>query len=266
LDSVDHVFHLAAQTSSYVANNDPLADLEANVTPVLQMLEACRQGGLKPAILFSGTATEMGLPQRMPVDESAQDLPITVYDIHKLAGEKYLQFYSREAGVSTVTLRLANVYGPGRNVGSGDRGVLNLMVKNGLNNQPLTVYGDGTNVRDYIFIDDVVSAFLAAGADASKLSGNYYLVGSGEGTRIVDAFTLVADRIEFKMGFRPAIDHVPSPESLSPIEDRDFIADSRAFRLATGWVAQVSLSDGIDRIIEHLVAQQEAPPHQRHPR
>jgi len=256
LDGVDYVFHLAAQTSGYVANNDPLADLDANVVPVLEMMEACRQGGLKPAILYSGTVTEMGLPQRVPVDESAQDLPVTVYDIHKLTGEKYLQFYSREADIPAVTLRLANVYGPGRNVGSGDRGVLNLMVKNALNNKPLTVYGDGSNTRDYIFIDDVVSAFLVAGVRASDLKGSYYLIGSGEGTRIVDAFNLVADRVKHKTGISPAVEHIPSPDSLSSIEDRDFIADTSAFRSATSWAPQVPLAEGIDRIIEHLVSQQ----------
>lgn len=264
LEGVDHVFHLAAQTSSYIAHQDPLADLQANVVPVLQMLEACREGGLKPAILFAGTSTQTGMPKELPVDEQARDLPVTVYDIHKLVGEKYLQCYSSgagepgyasETGIPAVTLRLSNVYGPGTNVGSADRGFLNQMVKNGLNKKPLTVYGDGRRVRDYIFIKDVVSAFLTAGICAANLSGNYYVIGSGEGFRIVDAINLVAGRVELMLGYRPQIQHVPTPDGQTPIEARDFIADTGLFNAATGWASLVSLADGIDRTIDYLLSQ-----------
>ena len=125
----EFVFHFAAQTSAYVANADPQADLDANVTPLVRMLDACRADGVKPTIMFAGTATQAGLQNETQVNETAQDLPVTAYDINKLAGEKHLQRYTGETGVPTVTLRLANVYGPGTNVGSGDRGFLNLMVK-----------------------------------------------------------------------------------------------------------------------------------------
>jgi nucleoside-diphosphate-sugar epimerase len=254
LASTDYVFHFAAQTSAYVANADPQADLDANVTPLVRMLDACRADGVKPTIMFAGTATQAGLQNETQVNETAQDLPVTAYDINKLAGEKHLQRYTGETGVPTVTLRLANVYGPGTNVGSGDRGFLNLMVKNALNKAPLTVYGDGHNIRDYIFIDDVVSAFLAAGHSASGVSGNYYVIGSGQGTSIVDAVNLVSDRAETRLGSRPEVKHIPAPEGLSPIEDRDFVADSRLFSSTTGWAPKVSLEHGIDRTIEYLMS------------
>lgn len=255
LGDVDYVFHLAAQTSAYVANQDPLADLQASLVPILQMLETCHKNGLRPTILFAGTATQVGSPSVAPVNEKTQDLPVTVYDIHKLAMEKYLQHYSRNMGIVTSTLRLANVYGPGSNVGSSDRGVLNLMIKKGLDGQTLTIYGDGARFRDYIFIDDVISAFLVAGEWAQKLNGKYYLIGSEQGYRIADAFNLVADRIQHSLGFRPPVAHIPPPLTSSAIEDRDFIADSDLFRAATGWNPEVTLSDGIDRTIKYYLAQ-----------
>jgi UDP-glucose 4-epimerase len=254
LAGTDYVFHFAAQTSAYVANDDPQADLDANVTPLVCMLDVCRTDGVKPAIMFAGTATQAGLQKENPVNETVQDLPVTAYDINKLAGEQRLQRYTSETGIPTVTLRLANVYGPGTNVGSGDRGFLNLMVKNALNSKPLTVYGDGHHIRDYIFIKDVVSAFLAAGESAAKVSGNYYVIGSGQGTKIVDAVNLVAGRVESALGHQPEVQHIPAPEGLNPIEARDFVADSRLFSSTTGWAPKVSLEHGIDRTIEYLMS------------
>ena len=256
LTGADYLFHLAGQTSAYLAGRDPLADLEANVVPVLQMLEACRQEGMMPSVLFAGAVTQNGLPPRLPVNEGFPDLPVTVYDIHKLSAEKYLQFYAREARIPTVTLRLANVYGPGNDVGSADRGVLNRMVGNALRRKPLTVYGDGLHIRDYIFIEDVARAFLMAGAAARRLAGNYYVVGSGTGTRIVDAFKLVADRVACWTGFRPEVVHVPQPDGMSSIEERDFVADTTLFRSSTGWRPETPLSQGIDRTIDHLLREE----------
>lgn len=257
LEGADYVFHFAGQTSGYQANEQPMEDLEANVVPVLQMLEACRESGTKPAILFSGTVTQVGFPSRLPVDESHRDLPVMVYDVHKLAAEKYLQYYANDFGMPTVTLRLSNVYGPGTNVGSSDRGILNRMIASALQDKPLTVYGDGTQIRDYTYIDDVVSAFLSAGAMASTLKGEYYVLGSGEGFRIADAFNLLADRVNLRLGYRPQVTHIPPPASQAAIENRDFVADTSLFRSATGWTPQVSLSRGIDRTIEFFLTQRE---------
>ena len=258
LDGADFVFHLAAQTSTYAANRDPLGDLDANAIPVLQMLQACREGGFRPGILFAGSVTQSGIPHSLPVDESERDLPVTVYDIHKLLAEKYLQYYCNQEGVPSVTLRLANVYGPGVPVGSSDRGVLNLMVRRGLGREPLTVYGDGKRLRDYVFIDDVVSALLIAGIELSSLGGEYFVIGSGAGIKIVDAINLVADRVQLASGHRPVVKHVEPPPGMSAIEDRDFVADSNRFKTATGWHTNVSLSEGIDRTIRHYQIQNTA--------
>jgi len=256
LKGVDYVFHFAAQTSASVANEDPLADFSANVTPVLQMMETCRQQGLKPSVLFSGAVTQMGLSDRLPVDESFPDHPVIVYDIHKLMAEKYLQYYSADTGIPTVTLRLANVYGPGMQVSSQDRGVLNLMMRRALEGETLTVYGTGEQVRDYIYVDDVIRAFLTAGAWAQSISGNYYVIGSGTGFRIVDAINMVADRAEGITGRRPTVAHVTPPTPLPAIEERDFVANTQRFQSATGWDPLVSLADGIDRTMNHYLESQ----------
>ena len=255
LVGVDYVFHFAAQTSAYVANENPLNDINSNIVPLLKMLDVCRTENLNPRIVFAGTVTQAGLPKEIPLDESAPDLPVTVYDVNKLASEKYLQVFTNETGISTVTLRLSNVYGPGTNVGSGDRGVMNLMIKKALNREPLTVYGDGLRIRDYVFIDDVASAFLTAGANMEQISGNYYVIGSGQGYRIVDAINLIAEGVETMLGFQPQVKHVPYPSGMNPIEDRDFVANTYRFTSATGWVPRVFLREGINRAIKYFMNQ-----------
>jgi len=252
LEEVDIVFHFAAQTSSRFANENPLEDMEINLVPVVRLIETCRKKGLCPDIIFSGTATQAGLTTNYPVNESRRDEPITIYDISKLAQEKYLQYYGLEMGGRAVTLRLANVYGPGASSGRSDRGILNMMVINALAGKTLTVYGDGNYVRDYVFIDDVVSAFLTAGANMRVINGKYYIIGSGNGHSIREMAETVRDLVREVVGKQVKIKRVPIPPDLSKIEFRHFVADTHDFRTTSGWEPTVSLKEGIHRTIQHF--------------
>ena len=250
LTDVDVVFHFAAQTSVYVAEQNPPADMDINVVPMLHLLETCREKGICPTILFSGTVTESGLPASLPVNESHPDCPITVYDLHKWMAENYLKHYTRNGFVRGAVLRLANVYGPGPKSSSADRGVLNMMIRKALQGEPLTVYGTGNYLRDYIYVEDVARAFLAAAVNIDQLNGKHFIIGSGEGHTIVQAINLVAARVALKTGQRVPVIHIDPPATLSPIEVRNFVADSGQFSNATGWKARVFLVEGIDRTIE----------------
>jgi nucleoside-diphosphate-sugar epimerase len=178
-----------------------------------------------------------------------------VYDIHKLAVEKYLQFFSAAAGIPSVTLRLANVYGPGTQVSGQERGVLNLMMQRALSGETLTIYGEGTPIRDYVYIDDVISAFLKAGSMGPALTGNHFIIGTGIGTTILTAINQVADRAALITGVRPPVEHVLPPDDLASNSERDFIADSNLFQKSTGWRPQVTLSDGIDRSLRYFLGE-----------
>lgn len=259
LEGVDYVFHLASQTSAYMACEDPVMDLNINVLPVLHVLEICRERSLPVRIVFAGTVTEVGVTLQTPVDEAFPDHPTTIYDIHKLTAEKYLQFYARQTVTETVTLRLSNVYGPGPSSSSADRGVLNQMVRKALRGERLMIYGHGAFVRDYVFIDDVVRAFLVAGSKIDVLSGDYYVIGSGTGTRFVDAVNLVADRVARRKGRRSSVTHITPPDAQLSVEERNFVANIARFSGATGWTPHVSLSDGIDRTIEYFLAEMNEP-------
>jgi nucleoside-diphosphate-sugar epimerase len=251
LDGIDAVVHLAAQTSAYVSDRDPVADAQANVLPVLALLEACARGATRTVVL-AGTATVFGLPAQVPVADDAVARPVTVYDLHKRLAEQYLDLYARMRAIRGAALRLCNVYGPGP-AGSPDRGIINMMVKRATDGKALTVYGTGELVRDYVYIDDVVEAFRLAIDHAGTLAGGAYLIGSGVGTRIVDAMQLVAQTAAIKLGKAPDVTHVPEPDDQSPIEKRNFIADTTAFRTKTGWRAQVAFPDGIARTFDAVL-------------
>lgn len=246
LRGVDVVFHLAGQTSVRVANADPLADRRANVDPIVNLLEACRNHGWHPTVLFAGTETQAGLPKTLPVDESHVDRPITVYDLHKLMAEQYLEYYARQHLVDGVTLRLTCVYGPGPSVSAPDRGVLNLMVGRAIAGEVLQVYGDGDVLRDYVHVWDVARAFVAASSHLDRLNGRHFLVGSGEGHTVAEAIHLVSEVATHELRRAVPVLHVDPPAgALFEIDARNFVADPRRFHEATGWRPSFSLEDGL---------------------
>ena len=253
LERVDVVFHFAAQTSSKFANDNPCMDMDINLALIARFVETCQNKNIRPDIIFPGTVTQVGLTQTWPIDEMIQDVPITVYDINKLAAEKYVCYYGTQLGGRGVTLRLANVYGPGTKSGRPDRGILNMMVMRALEGKSLTLYGDGNYVRDYVFIDDVVNTFLMAGARFDSTNGKHYVLGSGVGHTIKEMAEIVRNLMAKITGKNVDIQNVPPPHGLSQIEFRHFVANTSRFRQDTGWSPQVKLEAGIKRTIDSFL-------------
>jgi nucleoside-diphosphate-sugar epimerase len=252
LEGIDFIFHFAAQTSTYIADADPVADQNINVLPMLHLLEACRRRSSPPTVCFASTVTVAGIPERLPVDESHPDHPLTVYDLHKQMAEQYLRWYAEKGFVRGVTLRLSNVYGPGPRSGNADRGILNQMIRRALSGEPLTVYGAGDQIRDYVYAEDVARAFVAAARQAEELNGRYFVIGSGKGHTIAEAMGIIADCAEARTGKRVPVLHMDPPASLSAIEGRNFIADCGRFRQVTGWRPEYFLAEGISRTMEAI--------------
>jgi nucleoside-diphosphate-sugar epimerase len=250
LDGIDVVFHFAAQTSAYAANQDPSSDLDINVMPMLHLLEVSRHRDVHPIVLFSSTVTIAGIPARLPVDETHPDSPLTIYDLHKLMAEQYLELYARLGIVKGAILRLANVYGPGPASSRSDRGVLNQMVRKAIAGESLTVYRPGDRLRDYVYVEDVALAFAQAACSIDRLNAEHFLIGSDQGHTLGEAIGLVAERVALRTGKLAPVVYVDPPAGLSPIEDRDFVADSHHFSRMTGWQARCSLVEGIDRTLE----------------
>jgi UDP-glucose 4-epimerase len=246
----DIVFHFAARTSDPRADDDGDAHFHANVLPLRHLFAACGRRCRRPIVVFAGTVTEAGIPSRLPVNEDEPDDPVTAYDRHKLMAENDLKAASALGTVCGATLRLSNVYGPGATGAKPDRDVLNRMIRAALRGEPLTVYGTGEYVRDYVFVEDVADAFLKAAAHGEEINGRHFVIGSGRGVTIRGAFELVAARVETLTGRRVPVVIANPATALSDIQKRNFVADTTRFSAATGWRPSWSLSDGIDCTIE----------------
>jgi nucleoside-diphosphate-sugar epimerase len=126
------------------------------------------------------------------------------------------------------------------------------MIRRALVGNALTVYGTGDYLRDYVYVEDVAQAFIAAARHSEALSGRYFVIGSGQGHTIAEAMRMIAERGAAKTGTQIEVQHVEPPNSLSTIEQRHFVADSRLFCEATGWNARYTLAEGIDRTMEEF--------------
>ena len=252
LENADFLFHFAAQTSVPFAEQNPETDFEINVLPIMHIAEVLHTNQKKLAILFAGTVTQAGIPNHLPVDESEVDQPMTIYDQHKLMAEKRLELLSTENLAKTVTLRISNVYGPGNASSSLDRGILNKMIACALRGQDLHVFRPSDLLRDYIYIGDVVQAFLTAGTKIDGLNGNHFILGKGEGHSLLQAFQLVAHRVEHLRKKKVTVKEINSPKTLSPIDKRNFVANIHGLSKATGWTPKTNLKEGIDLTIQSL--------------
>lgn len=252
MDGVDNVFHLAAHEHKHGAEFNPAPDLNVNTFSVLHMLEECRERGLSPRMIFASATSATGLTSTIPVDELVPDNPLTTFAINKITAERYLQYYAREFHMQTVTLRLANVYGPAPDHDISRRVVINKIVTKATRGEPLTVFENRSCIRDYAYIDDVVAAFLTAGIKEEILTSQHYVIGSGVGWSIEDTINLIADRAGMKTGHTTSVD-LNDEEPLESAEWRNFVADSSSFESATGWRHNTSLIDGIDQTIDFFI-------------
>ena len=243
---IDVIYHLAGQTSTYSSRQNPIADLSANVLALLNLLEHFRKQELPPFVVLAGTATEVGLTDQLPINESLPDRPITFYDISKLTAEMYLKQYAREGFVNGCSLRLANVFGRRQPGQQRDRGILDKIFSRAVSGKNITVYGDGNYLRDYIFIDDVISALVLAPNNMEQTNGRAFCIGSGQGVALKEAFLRVTSMAEKVTGIHVNHEYVRPPADLSDIEYRNVVIDSTAFRQATGWVPKYDFNAGLE--------------------
>ena len=243
LDGVDVVYHLAAYEQPPGPRVDPSEDWRVNAGSVLHLIRACLDRASRPRIIFASSTNLVGCPATNPIDERTPDDPLTIFATNKAAAEGYLRYYAREHGLASVTLRLANVYGSSGESQPDERVVVNRMIARAMRGEPLKVFANGNCVRDFLHVDDAVSAFVAAAALPPNGEARKYVVGSGEATRLVDLVELIAKKRHTQ------ITHDDTTR-LSAVEWRNLVVDSSRLRADTGWTPAVTLAAGIDRTIE----------------
>ncbi len=239
------IFDLAAQVSYMDSIIQPFLDLEINCGGHLNVLEACRLQNKEAKIIFSSSRFVYGSIEYNPVDEAHPFNCLSIYGIHKLTAEKYFAFYQRYYGIPTVIFRIANPFGPRQQMKHSRYGILNWFIKLALEEKELTIYGEGEQVRDYIYVTDVADAMLTAAADES-LRHDIFNLGTGRGTPFREMVRNVA-------AFLPntKVAHMEWPKDSAFVETGDYITDISKISRRLGWKPQVSLEEGIKQTVSY---------------
>jgi nucleoside-diphosphate-sugar epimerase len=248
----DLIYHLAGNTSAYEAAKNPSESLKSTLLPLNHLIKAVQLQKCKPRVVFASTATVYGLTSEFPVAETVEPKPITVYDLHKQFAEQQLSLATQQGFLESVSLRLANVYGPSTSVSSADdRGILNKVTLMALQGKDLIIYGDGNYLRDYVYIDDVVSAFILAGATQDLVYG-VFNVSTGKSITVYEAFKMVVRKTAIITGNKVDIKYLQWPSGVSKIELRSYISDVSSIAVKLGWRPTTILESGIDRMIDKI--------------
>ncbi|MBZ5583034.1 MAG: NAD-dependent epimerase/dehydratase family protein [Acidobacteriia bacterium] len=241
----DVIFNLAGEISHTESMRCPERDLALNAVANLRFLETCRRARPGVRIVFASTRQVYGRPTRLPVDESHPLDTIDFNGIHKLAAERYHLLLSRLGDVDAVILRLTNVYGPRMALRLSCQGFMGVYLRAALLGEPLLVYGDGRQLRDPVFVDDVVDAFLAAGA-AERLPSRIYNVGGAEPLSLAEIASCFA-----RAGGRSAVRLVPFPEGRKAIDIGSYWTDGTRIRQELAWQPSTTIGDGACRTLEY---------------
>jgi len=232
------MIHFAAQMDVRRSVADPAADAQVNLVGFLNLMEAGRQHGLRRVVFSSTGGAIYGEQDFFPADESHPCRPVSPYGVAKFATESYLYFYGAQYGIDYAAMRYANVYGP-RQDPHGDAGVVAIFCGRLLENKPVTIFGDGEQTRDYVYVGDVVCANVAAVSAAVTGPIN---IGTGIETSINRLYQTLAGVA--KSGQAPA--YAPGRPGE---QSRSAIAAGRAER-ELGWKPQVTLEEGLRRTYE----------------
>jgi UDP-glucose 4-epimerase len=233
------VFHMAGQVGREISMEDPILDMEINCSGTINLLEACRKGADRPKVIFAGSRGQIGEPVYMPVDEEHPETPTDVYGINKMAAERYLFLYGSLYEFPVVSLRLNNIYGPRCQMHAGFYGILNWFMSNAMTGKPITIYGEGRQTRDYLYISDAVDAFIRA-ALLEAADHEVFMVGSGVETVFIEMVNEVVSATG-----KGAITHVKFPGNRQQIDIKKFVADVGKAERLLGWKPQVDLKTGI---------------------
>jgi nucleoside-diphosphate-sugar epimerase len=239
------IFNLSGHSGAVRSMEEPLADLDVNCRGNLVLLEAIRAVNPQAKLVIVGSRLQYGKPARNPVGEDDEGESLCLHAVHKRTAEEYLQLYHRLFGVRFAVARVTNPYGPGQPSGRTAYGIINRWIHLALADQPLTVYGDGAQLRDYVHVDDVVEALIALASSAAS-DGAVYNVGSGIGTRMIDAARLILEVVG-----GGSIERADWPPLAAKIETGDFIADVTKIARELAWRPRIGLRDGLERTAAH---------------
>lgn len=239
----DYLFNLAGQTSHVDSMSDPKTDLEINAAAQLSIIEACRIHNPNIKIVYASTRQIYGRPQFLPVTESHPINPVDINGIHKWCAEGYHSLYHKVYGMKTCSLRLTNTYGPHMRVSDARQTFLGIWFKNIILGDPIEVFGDGLQLRDFNYVDDVVEAFLMAALHPES-DGRVFNLGGSEVVSLID----VAEKmVHLKGGAKYKI--TPFPQDRKAIDIGDYYGSANLIKSSLGWTPKISLNEGLAKTL-----------------
>ena len=241
----DVIFNLAGQVSHIDSMRDPHTDLAINCHSQLTILEACRQHNPSAKIVYAGTRQIYGKPDRLPVDETHLVRPTDINGIYKAAGEQYHIVYNNVYGVRACSLRLTNIYGPRQLIRHNRQGFIGWFIRTALEDGEIQIYGDGAQLRDFVYVDDAADAFLRAGA-TDAVNGGVFNVGGPDPVSHRDVVALLLE----EAGTGRAR-YIEWPDEKRRIDIGSFYSDSTRFIETTGWQRTVDLREGFRRTLTY---------------
>jgi UDP-glucose 4-epimerase len=241
LRGAELVFHMISTTVPRSSNDDPRADVSANVVGTLRLLELCKAHGVRRVVFPSSGGTVYGIPRATPVGEAHPTDPISSYGIHKLTIEKYLHLHHVLEGLDYHVLRIANAYGERQRTDTA-QGAVAVFLERALRGEPIRIWGDGSVVRDYVYVGDIAQAFLRTLEHEGE--PRIFNIGSGQGASL----NQLIDEIARTLGRRPAVEYTPARRFDVPVN----VLDASLARKHLGWAATTPLAEGIRRTHEWM--------------
>jgi UDP-glucose 4-epimerase len=241
----DYIFNLAGQVSHIDSMADPQTDLDINCKSQLSLLEACRENSPETRIVFAASRQQYGRPRFLPVTEEHPLVPVDVNGINLVAGESYHLLYNDIYGIRASSLRLTNTYGPHLLMKHDRQGFITTFIRLALEGKPIRVFGDGSQLRDLVYVSDVVEAFLAAGVTEAAY-GQAFNVGGLEPLPLIE----VAQMCQEAADAGGTVETAPWPPERKKIDIGSIYIDHAKLSEKTGWEPTVSLADGLRQTMD----------------
>lgn len=241
IDGVETVIHLASTTTPKSSHEDMIYDMESNLAPSLKVLKAMTSKRIQKIIYISSGGTVYGNPVYLPIDEKHPTEPRVSYGITKLAIEKYLQMYESTHGIKVVILRVTNPFGERQRLKNA-QGAVGIFINKILHGQEIEIWGDGSTVRDYLYVGDVANAFATAiRYNGSKVVFN---ISSGTGMSLTDLINKIEEALHIKA--------IRRHTEARPFDVQKNILDNSLARLELGWEPQTTFEQGIIKTADWL--------------
>ena len=239
----DYIFNFAAQVDHNRSIEDPILDNQLNCIGHINVLMACKNHNTRAIVFYPGSRLQYGRITTLPVKESHPREPLSVYAIHKNTAEQYYHAFWKHYGVQSVCFRITNPYGPRSQMKHSGYSIINWFVRLAMENKPITVFGDGSQLRDYVFIEDLADGIVTAITTPACI-GHIYNLGSGQGTKFIDMAKTVVGAVG-----QGNVISVPWPKKYDNFETGDFYADISSITSATGWKPTTSLAVGVKKTV-----------------